>query len=62
MGSEDRYLGPGHVGIFSTENCGGEISYHFYDKVDQSISKLAVRASSWEKDGWPILEKNLLVH
>tara|TARA_B110000014_G_scaffold156844_1_gene110191 strand:+ start:3 stop:1040 length:1038 start_codon:yes stop_codon:yes gene_type:complete len=58
--SEERFIGPGHVGIVDIENIGEVITYHFYDSEDDGLSKLAARELLWTENGWPKLGKHLI--
>ncbi len=53
LAGEDRFIGPGHTGLF--EGADGEllISYHYYDGEAGGISKLGVRILGFDAEGWP---------
>lgn len=54
LGSEGRYIGPGHASIFAK----GErqwLSHHYYDRDDQGRSKLRLVPLEW-KDNWPVVK------
>jgi arabinan endo-1,5-alpha-L-arabinosidase len=48
-----RFVGPGHVTIFST---GGTdfIAYHAYDRETAGRPTLRIRRIDWSPDGWPV--------
>ena len=35
-------------------------TYHFYDGLDNGVSKLGVRSLNWDSNGWPILGDHLV--
>jgi hypothetical protein len=47
-----RYVGPGHVGIFS-EGTNDWVGMHFYDANKGGTPSLDLRALNWSADGWP---------
>ena len=60
LNSEGRFIGPGHIGIVKTDDLGELITYHFYDREEYGISKLAAREIFWDENGWPKLGKHLI--
>jgi Glycosyl hydrolases family 43 len=53
LGSEGRYIGPGHIGIF--EDDGVEwFGYHYYDGNANGTPTYNLRTLRWSDDGWPI--------
>ena len=58
--AEGRYIGPGHSGIAATSEYGDVFTYHFYDGLDNGVSKLGVRSLNWDSNGWPILGDHLV--
>ena len=54
LGTEDNFIGPGHISIFSDH--GNEwFGYHYYDgNTTNGTSKLNLRALRWTEDGWPV--------
>lgn len=60
-GTDDRYFGPGHFGMYS-ENGVDYVTFHYYDPNgyypnpavnNQGGSTLGLAKLVWEKDGWP---------
>ncbi len=52
LGTEGRFIGPGHAGIF--RESGREwVSFHFYDGDNRGRPTLAIRPLRWTADGWP---------
>ena len=51
--SVGRYIGPGHIGVFS-EGGTNWFSYHYYDGENRGRSKLALGQLEWTSDGWPV--------
>ena len=58
--AEGRYIGPGHIGILEFNEEEGIITYHYYDREDNGVAKLAVRELFWSDDGWPMLGEHLI--
>lgn len=54
LGSEGRYIGPGHASIFKKGNRQW-LSHHYYDKEDRGLSKLRLVPLDWE-DNWPVVK------
>ncbi len=53
--SHDRYVGPGHIGIFHE----GDIdwcSYHFYDANNRGRPAMKLDKLSWDKEAWPLIQ------
>lgn len=55
LGSEGRFVGPGHAGISELEGFGLVFSFHFYDQEKDGEGTLGIRALRFEA-GWPVLE------
>ena len=55
LGSEGRFVGPGHAGISDIEGFGLVFSFHFYDQEKDGEGTLGIRALRFES-GWPVLE------
>lgn len=53
LGAMGRFIGPGHIGIFS-ENGSDWFSYHFYDADHDGAPTLNLRRLDWSADGWPV--------
>jgi arabinan endo-1,5-alpha-L-arabinosidase len=53
LGSEGRYIGPGHIGILPAK-AREWISYHAYDANFHGRSRLYIRQLEWTPDGWPV--------
>ncbi len=60
-GTEDRYFGPGHFGLFS-ENGVDYVTFHYYDPNgfypnpavnNQGGPTLGLAKLVWDEDGWP---------
>lgn len=51
--TQGRFIGPGHFGYFA-ENGKEYMSYHYYDKNQNGMSKLKISTLSWH-DGWPVV-------
>ncbi|MDO5576015.1 MAG: arabinan endo-1,5-alpha-L-arabinosidase, partial [Fibrobacter sp.] len=53
LSTQGRFIGPGHFGYFAEK--GREyMSYHYYDKNQNGMSKLKLATLSWEGE-WPIV-------
>jgi hypothetical protein len=52
LDSTGRFVGPGHMGIFSE---GGDdiFSYHYYDGARDGAATLGIGRLSWDAGGWP---------
>lgn len=55
LGSEGRYIGPGHASIFRNDNRQW-LSHHYYDKDERGISKLRLVPLAWD-DSWPVVKE-----
>jgi arabinan endo-1,5-alpha-L-arabinosidase len=55
LGSEGQFIGPGQAGILA-ENGKEWISFH-YEADTRRRNTLAIRPLSWDKDGWPVVER-----
>jgi arabinan endo-1,5-alpha-L-arabinosidase len=54
LGSEDRWIGPGHASIF--ERDGREwLVHHYYDRELKGRSRLRMVPLSWDAEGWPVV-------
>jgi arabinan endo-1,5-alpha-L-arabinosidase len=49
---DDRFVGPGHIGIFHPNESDYYISHHFYDKDNNGEASLAIWHLKWNDD-WP---------
>lgn len=56
--SSGRFIGPGHIGIVSSDDTNGPtwFSYHYYDAATHGLSRLALGKIDWS-DGWPVPTK-----
>lgn len=54
LGSEGRYIGPGHASIFEKGKRQWMV-HHYYDKNDRGRSKLRLVPLEWE-DQWPVVK------
>lgn len=54
LSTYDRWIGPGHNGIFQ-EGDTNWIVYHAYDAKGAGISKLRIESVGWDEAGWPYL-------
>jgi arabinan endo-1,5-alpha-L-arabinosidase len=52
----DRFIGPGHVGIFS-EAGADWCSYHFYDGNQAGRPALMIERLSWDAEHWPVIKR-----
>ena len=55
LGSAGSMIGPGHAGIVS-DGKREWLSFHFYDAEQRGRATLALRAITWDEDGWPVVE------
>lgn len=54
LGSEDRWIGPGHASMFATE--GREwLVHHYYDRELAGRSRLRMVPLTWDSEGWPVV-------
>lgn len=53
LSTRDRFIGPGHFGYFREGNYEF-MSYHYYDKNQNGVSKLKISILYWQ-DGWPVV-------
>jgi arabinan endo-1,5-alpha-L-arabinosidase len=67
-GTDDRYFGPGHFGLFS-ENGVDYVTFHYYDPNgyypnpavnNQGGPTLGLAKLVWEEDGWPSISLNFV--
>ncbi len=54
LGNE-RFVGPGHAGIYKHTDNNYYFSHHFYDKENNGEPSLAIWKLSWEND-WPKID------
>lgn len=54
--SEDRYIGPGHAGIYQHLDGRFAFSFYYFDGQVMGLPRLAVRNLIWEDD-WPVVLK-----
>jgi len=55
---KDKYLGPGHVGLF-TENNVNYLTYHYYDLSRNGAPTLGIGSLRWAA-GWPVASQDWL--
>lgn len=57
--TNDRFIGPGHAGIFQYTDSKGRkryvFTYHFYDGQDDGRAKMQARELLWDDEDWPVL-------
>jgi arabinan endo-1,5-alpha-L-arabinosidase len=59
LGSRDRYIGPGHFGLFKVEEGVEKFSLHWEADLDRGgVSVLDIQPLLW-RDGWPVAGENL---
>ena len=58
-GDKDWY-GVGHNGICPADG-KDYILYHGYDASDNGRSKLLIQELGWDKEGWPVVDKNIMM-
>jgi len=67
-GTDDRYFGPGHFGLYS-ENGVDYVTFHYYDPNgyypnpavnNQGGPTLGLAKLVWEADGWPSISRDFL--
>jgi arabinan endo-1,5-alpha-L-arabinosidase len=67
-GTEDRYFGPGHFGMYS-ENGVDYVTFHYYDPNgyypnpavnNQGGPTLGLAKLVWEEDGWPSISMDFV--
>lgn len=67
-GTDDRYFGPGHFGLFS-ENGVDFVTFHYYDPNgfypnpavnNQGGPTLGLAKLVWGEDGWPVVSFNFI--
>jgi len=56
LGSEGRFIGPGHAGIISAGETDW-FSCHFYDGERDGMRTFGLGRLRWGADGWPLLDK-----
>ena len=54
--SEDRYIGPGHAGIYQHHDGRFAFSFYYFDGQVMGLPRLAVRDLTWVND-WPVVLK-----
>ncbi len=57
LGSEGKYIGPGHVGRLSIGACD-YVSIHYYDGDDNGNAKLDILKLTYSASGWPEFSRN----
>ena len=60
LGSEGRYIGPGHASIFTVDETDW-FSYHYYDGEEDGIPWIETRELLWMQEGdeiWPKVTDN----
>lgn len=52
-------IGPGHPAFLEKD---GELlmSYHFYDGDNRGVARLGINRMSWDNEGWPVIEENMV--
>ena len=60
LGSEGRYIGPGHAGVLRYQSVvdGSDkmvLSFHFNDGDEAGLAKLAGRELTMDESGWPVV-------
>jgi arabinan endo-1,5-alpha-L-arabinosidase len=56
---DNRFIGPGHAGIYRHTDGKCYFSHHFYDaKSDDDSGSLAVWVLKWNQGGWPYIDTN----
>jgi len=58
LGSEEQYIGPGHIGIFEDQGVDW-FGYHYYDGNADGAPTYNLRTLLWSDDGWPIAGPSL---
>lgn len=53
---QDRFRGPGHVGVLHDKDGKDYLVYHAYDKANKGAPTLRIAPIRWGTDGWPIAE------
>jgi arabinan endo-1,5-alpha-L-arabinosidase len=66
LGTEGRFIGPGHAGIFTFTDSKGVMryvfTYHFYDGEEGGRAKMHARELLWDRHAWPVLTDNVFYH
>lgn len=55
LGSEGRFIGPGHAGIHTLASGIDVFSFHFYDGESDGVGSIAIRELDWDAEGWPVV-------
>lgn len=56
---DERYVGPGHAGIYLHSDGKEYFSHHFYDaKSGDDSGSLAIWVLEWDQDDWPRIDIN----
>lgn len=55
-GDKTNWYGAGHNAVYSFDG-KDYIIYHGYDGRDNGKSKLIIETLTWDKEGWPVVEK-----
>ncbi|MEL0455439.1 family 43 glycosylhydrolase [Flavobacteriaceae bacterium SZ-1-7] len=58
-GFDDRYYGPGHIGVFN-ENGTDYITFHYYQPPSGWPARLGLAKLDWGADGWPFISLDFL--
>jgi len=54
LATQERFIGPGHAGIFESEDGRFCFSFHYYDKQAGGKARLGKRELIWEEN-WPVV-------
>jgi lysophospholipase L1-like esterase len=57
---DDRFVGPGHAGIYRHTDGSFYFSHHFYDRTKLGKPSTAIWNLNWE-EGWPVIETHTRV-
>jgi arabinan endo-1,5-alpha-L-arabinosidase len=58
QGDGKEWFGAGHNSAYTFDG-KDYIIYHGYDAKDNGRSKLVIEEMNWDKEGWPVVKKNL---
>jgi arabinan endo-1,5-alpha-L-arabinosidase len=53
LGTEGKYIGPGHIGIFKEDGVDW-FGYHYYDGTTNGTPTFNLRTLLWDSDNWPV--------
>jgi arabinan endo-1,5-alpha-L-arabinosidase len=56
---DENWHGVGHNAVVSSDG-SDYLVFHGYDAHDAGKPKLNIRVLNWSKDGWPVVEKDVL--